>query len=115
MPSPIPTLGFPTRRAAFVALAMEGRNPAQIAARVNAAHAGAGLTARQVTTYLSVLRIKGRESVPMLLRLPVETFEQLMSEARSRNSRADYLARRLVEAAVSDNLINAILDDGGDA
>lgn len=115
MPRAVPTLGYPTRRAAFVALAQEGCEPAEIARRVNAAHADACVTVKQVATYLSALRVQRRENVPFMVRVSAETFEALQAEAKNRNSRVDHLARRLLEIAASEALIDAILDDGGDA
>ncbi|MCB1395946.1 MAG: hypothetical protein KDJ98_08230 [Rhodobacteraceae bacterium] len=54
---------------------------------------------------------------PLQVHLSPAGFQQLRAEAEAeaRGSRSDYLARRLIEAALADNLIDAILDDGGDA
>lgn len=108
-----PVLGYPTRTAAMLALAAEGLKTRQIAARISAADPGDPMSALKVSRLLHAGRRRsGRH--PLLLSLPADLYGRLSCVAAQRRSRADHLARRLIEAALADILIDAILNDGGD-
>lgn len=114
MGAPKPCLGYPNRQRAVVALAGEGLTTAQIVERINAE------TPADPVDRLKVARLRhaGRERRPkkvLAVRLRPPAFETLKAAALARGTSSDLLARRLIEAALADNLITAILDDGGDA
>lgn len=114
MGAPKPCLGYPNRTLAVAALAARGLNSAQIVACINDETSDDPVDRRKVAR----LRHNGRERLPrkvLAVRLKPPSFEALKAAALSRGTSSDLLARRLIEAALADNLIDAILDDGGDA
>lgn len=111
MPAPVRTLGYATRREAFVALAARGHTPAEIAQLVNARHPDAGVTGRKVASYLSSLRRKGAV-VPVQVKVGTDRYADLQRAADRRRMRPDHLLARILETVLVDNLVDAILDDG---
>lgn len=114
MGAPKPCLGYATRTEAVAALTARGLNSAQIVACINDETPGDPVDVRKVTR----LRWKARERrAPKILtlRLKDPAFDRLKAAAGTRGTTTDLLARRLIEAALADSLIDAILDDGGDA
>lgn len=114
MPRAVPTLGYPTRREAFIALSREGLSSREIARRVNAADPDAGVNAQVVSKYLSEIRARRSGTLPLTLNLRGDDYAALQAAAVERSTRADALARRIVLAALQEKLIDAILDDGDD-
>jgi hypothetical protein len=110
-----PCLGYPSRTSAAVGLAAKGFSTREIAARINAETPDDPVTPTKVSRLLSAARHERVGSAPLQVSLSPAGFQRLRAEAEARGSRSDYLARRLIEAALADNLIDAILDDGGDA
>ncbi len=113
MAAPVRTLGFASRREAILSLAMQGLTPSEIAESINTAHPEAAASGRQIGSYLSALRRNG-QCVPVPVRLDEELYQQLTTAAKARGSRADHLAGRLMATILRDQLVDAILDDGGD-
>lgn len=110
MPAPIRTLGYATRREAFVALAARGHTPAEIAQLVNVSHPDSGVTGRKVANYLSSMRRKGAV-VPVQVKVDPDRYADLLRAADRRWMRPDHLLARIVETVLVDNLVDAILDD----
>jgi len=114
MGSAKPCLGHPTRIQAVLTLAADGLSTPEIARLISAETPTDPVTTAKVSRLLSA----GRQRAPIstiTLRLSRASYARLAQEAARRGSRADHLARRLIETVLVDNLINAILDDGGDA
>lgn len=109
-----PCMGHPTRTQAALALAVQGLSTPEIARLISADAPGDPVTVAKVSRLLCAARKRAPVS-PITLRLGGASYDQLAQEAARRGSRADHLARRLIETVLADNLINAILDDGGDA
>ncbi len=104
----IPTLGHPSRTAAVVALKAEGYSTRTIADQIGVS------TATVAALLCSERKRKHRPSEDGLrtVTFPVDVLEALRPHAARRGVHANELARRLVEAAVDADLIDAVLDDG---
>ncbi len=111
MKNAIPTLGYPTRTAACVALEAEGLTSAQIGARV-------GIPATTVAALLcSARRFSDARSAPdacKSVHFPIRLLQQLQPAARKRRVSRETLAWMIVERVAEDDLIDAVLDDGGE-
>lgn len=114
MGRPKPCMGHPTRTQAVLALAGQGLTTPEIARLISADAPGDPVTVVKVSRLLCAARKKALVS-PITLWLGSASYDQLAQEAARRGSRADHLACRLIETVLADNLIDAILDDGGDA
>ncbi len=101
MPSAIPTLGYQSRAAAALALKSKGMRPTEIGKLI-------GLTGRQVGF---ALQTKKRAT----LQFPRHMIEMLEPHAERRGISVTALAIAIVFAAAEDDMIDAILDDGGAA
>lgn len=84
------------------------------AARVVAVARGREANDKSTYNYASAIMREGGR-LEARLRLSREAFGGLMTAAREREVEPFELARRLIEAAVAGNLIDAILDDGENA
>jgi hypothetical protein len=101
----IPTLGFPTRTAAAVALKAQRLGNAEIGRRM-------GITAAQVSSLLiSHERQEARAANTPAIVVPVAVLKSLDTPARKRGLSAHQLARRLLETISEHHLTDAILDD----
>ena len=109
-----PCLGHPSRVLAVSSLSGEGFTAAEIADRINAETPEDPITVAQVSRLRSVTRRQDRKA-PAMFCLDARTYELLAREAAARCCAADDLARRLIETVLTENLIDAVLDDGGDA
>lgn len=108
-----PMAGFTSLRSALEAQMARGLDWRE-AARVVAVARGRPAGDKATYNYANAIvrdagRVEGR------LRLSRETYAGLLSAADQREVEPFELARRLIEAAVAGNLIDAILDDGEDA
>lgn len=112
MSAAIPTLGYPSRTDAVLALRGKGMSTEEIAEAIGIknstvtsleCHAGKrkGAETRKVQGNRTVL-------------FPIDVLESLRPLAEQRGISANELARRIVEAVVDDNLVKAVLDDGED-
>ena len=109
MPRAKPTLGYPSRTAAVLAMRGEGMTMAAIAERI-------GISVQTVSALEhSAHWRRGTSGQQRTVVFPVEVLDQLIRPAADRGIGANELARRIVEAVVDDGLIDAVLDDGGTA
>lgn len=111
MKNAIPTLGYPTRTAACLALEAEGLSSAEIGARV-------GIPATTVSALLcSARRIGEARSAPdacKSVHFPIRLLQQLQPAARKRRVSRETLAWMIVDRVAEDDLYDAVLDDGDD-
>lgn len=110
-----PTLGYASREDAIEALSKAGLGPTDIAAKI-------GSTRKTVSTFLAILRKKGRISavrrphdLAPVTRCTVvlagDVIEELAPHAWRRAITVQNLVLRIVEAAIRDDLVDAVLDD----
>jgi transcriptional regulator len=106
MSAPKPTLGYPSRTAAVLDLRRQGLRDTEIAARIDipvqtvaALGASAKRRARPAETH-------GRTVV-----IPTDILDRLAPHATTRGISTNELVRRLVETALDEGLIDAVLDD----
>jgi DNA-binding NarL/FixJ family response regulator len=114
MPRRIQTLGYPSRTDAVLALRREGKLVADIAQQI-------GIEPSTVTAlYASGMRRQrvrpssvrpGAPEGNRTVVFPGDVLARLVPHADRRRISANELARRLIEHAIDDNLIDAILDD----
>lgn len=124
MPAPIPTLGYPSRMAAAVALRERGLSTLRIirALGIDSAqlcaleHAAARVAARR-----AMLKRAATAPAPALapepmpgraVLFPPAALQALAPHAKARGVTPNEVARRIVEAAVDGDMVTAILDDG---
>ena len=101
MPKPIPTLGYPSRTAAALALSAEGASPSEIGARL-------GVTTSAAHWLLSSGQ---RRKEARVVTLDTETLDALAPAATARGMRPEQLARLVVETVAEHGLVDAVLDD----
>lgn len=112
MGAPKPTLGFPSRTAAAIALHSAGLSNREIADRM-------GIEQKNVYSLLAGKGAQKRATRPAeqlgrTVLFPNDILVRLGPAAHARGITVNELARRLVETAVDDGLIDGILDDGED-
>ena len=110
MPRPVRTLGYPSMTAAILSLREDGKKTGEIAAAV-------GIPPARVTALeLCAQRTKARRTT-LQLDLPEYLLPRLAPHAIRRGMTSKGLAIRILEAALDDNLVDAVLDDrcDGDA
>lgn len=106
MSAPKPTLGYPSRTAAVMALRKKGMTDAAIAERmgidINAvsALAASGRRAKRPA------EVQGKTVV-----FPIDILDRLRPHADRRGISCNELARRLIETAIDEGMIDAVLDD----
>lgn len=114
MPKPKPTLGYPSRTEAVVALSRQGLTNREIARRIGDAE---GIDFSEAT--VGALKCKGGvrsgrrapRNADRTVLFPAELLDALGPHAERRRCSANELARRIVEAVVDDELVAAVLDD----
>lgn len=110
MGAPKPTLGYRSRTDAVLALRADGLTDRQIADRI-------GIPPKNVAS-LAVMsgkaRLRPAEQFGRTVLFPIDILERLGPAADARGITVNELARRLVETAVDDGLIDSILDDQHD-
>ncbi len=118
MPAPIPCMGHASITDAVMALIAEGLAPGEILRRVNVALGRDPDDRRAVSLVYAVCSTGGqrrRVLSSVSFALERDDMRVLVGAARRRGCYARHLARRLIEIAVRDGMIDAILDDGGAA
>ena len=103
-----PTLGYPSRREAVMALIAQGLDRFEIAARI-------GIKPSTVAVHCHYLRRgRGDRGHPKFAHVRIErdALAALASHAAERGVTVDILARRILQAVIDGNLVNAVLDDG---
>lgn len=103
-----PTLGYPSRTAAVVALRGEGLTPAAIAAKIG--------IKRETVAALEHSARRGRPTRPTeeqgrTIVFPIDLLDELRPHAERRSVHVNALVRRLIECIVDDDLVTAVLGD----
>ena len=112
-----PTLGYPTKHAAAKALRAKGLKPREIAALLGVSPSAAyqlliyDKTRKRAPAGAQRWRESGRTSLCLGKRLT----HALTPAAQARGLSVTQLARRLLQAAAEDNLVDAVLDDQQEA
>lgn len=108
MSAPKPTLGYPSRSAAVVALRAQHWTTARIAAAIGIPE----------TTVAALEHSASRRRAPRpaeqqgrTVLFPIDVLERLAPHATPRRITANQLARDIVETALEEGMIDAILDD----
>ncbi|MCB1462100.1 MAG: hypothetical protein KDJ90_06670 [Nitratireductor sp.] len=108
MPAPIPTLGYPSRSAAVVALRGEGESDRRIAELI-------GIPVERIgALYVSATRqrpARPSERDARTVTFPNSILDKVEPAARARGITANELIRRLVETIADDDLFEAVLDE----
>ena len=110
MGAPKPTLGYPSRTAAVLAMRSKNLPTAAIAARIGVA-AKTVIALERSAERTRALVAEGCRTVLF----PAELLDELAPHAAVRDTSAGRLARRIVEVVVQNRLIDAVLDDGAGA
>jgi predicted nucleic acid-binding protein len=107
MSAPKPCLGYRSRTAAVIALRSEGLTDSAISDRIGipvASVAALGASGRR--------RKRPAEAQGKTVLFPIDILDRLRPHAERRGVSCNELARRLVETAIDDGMIDAVLDDG---
>lgn len=99
----IPTLGYPSRTAAAVALREQGLKYDEIAVRME-------VSTSAVSGLLSSAASRGNRAARTIV-VPVEILEQLSPHAVLRGIRVNDLVRKILRCITDDNMTDAVLDD----
>lgn len=111
MGGPIPTLGYPSRTDAVMALSDQGVRDGEIAARI-------GISGSSVAALRCSARRRGQERRPAdtmrTVHVPVGLLQRLAPAARKRGLNRETLAALIVEFVVEHDLVDAVMDDQPD-
>lgn len=99
-----PVLGYPSKTAAVLASLKQGLSVRAIADRI-------GIEEKSVMALETSSR-RAKRTEERTVVFPLETLDRLRPHATRRGISANELARRIVETAADEQMINAILDDG---
>lgn len=103
-----PTLGYPSRTAAVVALRGQRLGTTEIAARI-------GIEPKTVIALeVSASRSKTRAEGSRTVLFSIDLLDRLSPHAARRGVSANTLARQIVETVLDDGIVDAVLDDKGD-
>ena len=110
MAAPIPTLGYRSRTAACIALRDQGLTDAAIADRI-------GIDEKRVAALLygadNPARYCPKSKKRHKVMVRATTLDALARHAHRRGETTDRLAARILDTVTTENLIDAVLDDGG--
>lgn len=111
MGAPKPTLGFPSRTEAVLALRGQGMHTHAIATRVGVSNSTV------VALECSAAHSKKRARRPAeehgrTVLFPIDILNSLRPAAARRDMHVNALARLIVETVSDDNMVDAVLDDG---
>jgi hypothetical protein len=112
MGSPKPTLGYPSRTAAVLALRQQRLTTAEIGARIGIPPqtvAALEASTRRERGLSSASEDRGERYRTVLF--PIELLRDLRPHAVKRDITVNELARQIVEAAIQGKLVDAVLDD----
>jgi transcriptional regulator with XRE-family HTH domain len=101
-----PSLGYPTRTDAVLALRREKLSTREIASRL-------GIDPKTVTALESSAgrKLRPAEQLGRTILFPVDILDALAPYAARRNCHVNQLARRIVEQVVDDGIVDAVMDD----
>jgi len=105
-----PTLGYPSRTAAVLALSALGTSRREIARRIGIEESTVAALEHSARRSLDPERRRADATMRTVV-FPVEILDRLRAHAAARRCSANELCRRIVETALDDGLIDAILDD----
>ena len=103
-----PTLGYPTRTEAVVALREKGVSISDIAAQMGIAKS----TVSALYCFSRGTRKRVKSSPFGRIEVPREMLENLVSHAKKRHVNVNRLATMIIRAVVEGSLVDAVLDDG---
>jgi len=104
MPKRIRTLGYPSRTAAVAALIESGRKPGEIATLI-------GCTLLEVYNARKFHRSLGEPIPDKTVLFGGDIFQRGERFAMARGITVNELFRRIVETAIEENIVDAVLDD----
>lgn len=104
MTNAIPTLGYPSRKDAVMALTGAGLSPQEIADKLK-------IPISTVYNHRTYARGSVRKRVERDFSVSTETIEDAEPQATARGISVAELFRRIVEAVIADDLVDAVLDD----
>lgn len=100
-----PTLGYPSRTAAVLALREEGLDTRSIAGRI-------GIGMKDVAALeSSAARSAAIGGTCRTVLFPVDLLADLVPHAERRGITANCLARRIIETVIDDGMVDSVLDD----
>lgn len=108
-----PTLGYPNRTEAVLALRGQGLGTAQIAARIGIETKTVGALEASAARSKARARRPAEEQGRTVL-FPIDVLNGLRRPAEKRRIHPNHLARLIIEAVVDGNLVDAVLDDADD-
>jgi hypothetical protein len=108
MPGPKPILGYPSRTACCLALREQGKSNAEISSLTGIG----GKVVSRLVVRRPMRRPRSAEPHGRIVLFLAEVLDELKPHAARRGITANELARRIVEIAAGENMIDAILDDG---
>lgn len=104
-----PTLGFPTRTDAVLALRREGLSSGEIGRRIGISTAT--VTALEHSAGRRRRTPRPAEQLGRTVLFPVDVLAALGPHAARRNMHPNSLARLIVETVVDEGLVDSVLDD----
>lgn len=111
---PIPTLGWPTRTDAVLALRAQGKTSLEIAGMIGIPHKTVAALEHSAARRRAPRNDAVAGGAGRAVLFDPRVLARLGPNAASRGITTNELARRIVEAVACDNLVDAILDDGED-
>lgn len=106
-----PTLGYPSRTEAVIALRQQGLSTTDIAGRIGISPGT--VTALECSAQRSAKPrgVRPAEQHGRTIVFPIDVLEALRPYALRRQLTVNALARRLIETIADDGMVDAILDD----
>lgn len=108
-----PTLGYPSRTAAVLALRGQGLSDVEIGERIGIGQSAVSALACSYERDLSRKRdLQPAGTHGRNILIPRTVLVELLPHAGRRGISINDLVRRIVEAVATDHLVDAVLDDG---
>jgi hypothetical protein len=112
MPRPEPILGYRSKTAAVLAMRSQGLSTEIIAERLMIASKDVAALEHSAARWKRAVRgIRPAEANGRTVLFPVDILNALGPHAAKRGISPNELARRIVETAVEENMIDAVMDD----
>lgn len=108
MGAPKPTMGYPSRTAAVLALRQEGKDTGEISAVLDIPP---GTIAALEASATRMRARRPAETNGRTVVFPTDILDRLRPHAERRGISCNELARRIVDTAIEDGMVDAILDD----
>jgi hypothetical protein len=107
-----PTLGYPSRTEAVLALRAQRLSTREISNRIGIPEST--VTALEHSAGKSKRAPRRHEELCRTVLFPVDILDRLARHAAARNMHPNRLARLIVETVVDDDMVDAVLDDAAD-